>query len=366
MNAASHPKSLRALLCIIAGLGALAFASPACALPDAPATEPIHLRIVGGLGSVHQYTRNEMPFWTQSVPARTKGRLTAEIVPFDKAGLRGHEVLRLMQAGIVPFGTALLGISSSTDPEWAAPDLAGLSPDLELLKRVMAAYRPYVKQALKDRYGIELLAVYAYPAQVVFCKTRFAKLSDLAGRRIRTATPSQSDYVEGIGAIPVRVPFAELVSHLRSGNTDCAITGTMSGNTIGLSEITTHVHALPVTWGISIFGANSAAWASLPADIRAILQQELARLEADVWAEAEAETSEGLACNAGKPGCTSGKPGTMVVVPATAADKEQQRAVFLNIVLPRWVQRCGPHCVPLWNSYLRPVTGYAAEAKPAR
>src|SRR5262249_29161505 len=119
---------------------------------------PIRLKIVGGLATVNQYTRHEQRFWTSVLPAATNGRVTAEIVPFDKAGIRGTEVLRLMQVGTVPFGTALLGVSASTDPEYGAADLAGLNADMESIRRIAAAMRPIMARSLRERYGIELLA----------------------------------------------------------------------------------------------------------------------------------------------------------------------------------------------------------------
>src|SRR6185369_5799775 len=94
----------------------------------------------------------------------------ANIVPFDRAGIRGQDMLRLMQLGVVPFGTALLSQSSAADPLIAAPDLAGLNPDFASLKRHTAAFRPLLEKTLRERYGIELLAIYVYPAQMLFCK----------------------------------------------------------------------------------------------------------------------------------------------------------------------------------------------------
>jgi TRAP-type C4-dicarboxylate transport system substrate-binding protein len=166
------------------------------------------LRIVGGLAGVNQYTRQEEPFWTSDCRAhRRQG--DAEIVPFDRAGIRGQEMLRLMQLGVVPFGTALLGLTAAQEPSFAAPDLAGLSPDVRVVRKAVAAFRPYLEKTLRERYGIELLAVYAYPAQVTFCNKPFASLADLAGRRIRTSSPPQADLVDALGGVPVQTSFSE-------------------------------------------------------------------------------------------------------------------------------------------------------------
>jgi TRAP-type C4-dicarboxylate transport system substrate-binding protein len=104
-------------------------------------TEVKRLRIVGGLAEINQYTRQEEPFWTRELPKLTGGRVTAEIVPFDRAGIRGQEMLRLMQLGVVPFGTALLSLTAAQEPSFAAPDLAGLSADMAVVRKSTAAFR---------------------------------------------------------------------------------------------------------------------------------------------------------------------------------------------------------------------------------
>lgn len=331
-------KCAGALLALAATIGA-AVAQPA----------PQKLRIVGGLAGINQYTRHEEPFWTRTLPALTQGRVTAEIVPFDRAGIRSQEMLRLVAVGTVPFGTALLAAVAAQEPELAAPDLAGLNPDLPALRRSVEAYRPRMQALLRERYGAELLAVYLYPAQVTFCTRPLTGLADLAGRRVRISSPTQADWVSALGGTPVSTPFADIVTNVRSGNIDCAITGTMSGNTIGLHEVTTHLQTTPVSWGLAAFVANSAAWNALDAQTRELLRRELPKLEQAIWDEGARETGEGIACNTGATACTGGRKGRMVEARETEADRARQREVLLKQVLPAWVQRCGPDCVPVWN-----------------
>ena len=322
-----------------------------------PAPAPPHLRIVGGLGALNQYTRHEEPFWTRELARLSGGRASAEIVPFDRAGIRGQEMLRLVQLGAVPFGTSLLNLSAVLDAELGAPDLAGLNPDVATLRRSVGAFRPYLEKVLRERYGSELLALYAYPAQVTFCAKPLASLADLAGRRIRISSATQSDWVMSLGAIPVQTPFAEIVANMRSGNIECAITGTMSGNTIGLHEVTSHVHTTPVNWGLAAFVANGAAWNALPKDLQDLLRRELPKLEQTIWTEAENETSEGIACNIGAPACVGGRKGRMTEVRETAADASKRRDSLVRNVLPGWLKRCGPQCAQVWKQTLGPASG---------
>ncbi|HEV8689808.1 MAG TPA: TRAP transporter substrate-binding protein [Ideonella sp.] len=360
----------RAALALLAALAAAALnaqpAPPAATPVPAASTASngpaqVTLRVVGGVAGLNQFTRHEEPFWSRELPRLSGGRLKANIVPFDRAGIRGQDMLRLMQLGVVPFGTALVSQSSATDPLIAAPDLAGLNPDFASLKRHTSAFRPLLEKTLRERYGIELLAVYVYPAQMLFCKQALTGLGELAGRQVRTSSPTQADWVEALGGKAVATPFAELAEGLRSGGIDCALTGSMSGYTIGLQQLTHHLFTMPVNWGMSIFGAHGASWQALPAEQRALLKRELARLEQSIWAEAERDTTEGVRCLTGAQDC-GGLPGRLSAHAPSAADDQRRRLILSGSVIVRWVQRCGGTCADAWNQTIGPLAG--VEAKP--
>lgn len=330
---------------------------------DKGATQ-MHLRIVGGLASLNQYTRNEEPFWSKELARLSGGKYSAEIVPFDRAGVPGNDMLRLLQLGVVPFGTTLQSSLLQQYPQYAASDLAGLNPDMASLKKVVAAFRPYLELELRIKHNVHMLALYVYPAQVVFCKQPFARLADLKGRRVRVSSASQSDFFGALGAVPVMTGFAQIMGNMASGNTDCAVTGTMSGNTLGLQEVTSHVHTLPITWGLAIFGANKGAWDNLPPDLKALISREIPRLEAAIWTESEKETDEGLACNTGQPVCRYGRRGHMAEVPVSTQDEQMRKDILTKTVLPRWLARCGTVCLETWNQTIGPVIGIPAKAAP--
>lgn len=352
-----------------ARLGALALAAAwlACFAP-APAsaqTAPISLKIIGGLAGVTQFNSHEVPFWTQRIPQLTGGRVRAEIAAFDRSGIRGNEFLNLMRVGVVPFGTLILTVAGADEPELTASDLAGLNPDMDHLRRNVQAFRPVFTRILRERHGLEVLAVYAYPAQVLFCTRPFASLSDIAGRRVRTSSATQADVMEAVGAIPVVIPFAEIVTSVRRGAVECAITGTLSGNSIGLHEVTSHVHGMALSWGISVFAAHRPSWEALPDTVRGQISAGLATLEEEIWAAAEQDTLKGLRCNSGQGECQGGQRGRMRVVAVTPEDEAIRQRLVLQTVVPRWLDRCGDECAETWNGSLALTTGIRAEP-PAR
>lgn len=358
------PRQIRRwLLSILLCSGALLL-STMPAVAQTQSTPVFKLRVVGGLAGLSQFTRWEEPFWTQELSRLSGGKFSADIVPFDRAGVPGAEMLHLLQLGVVPFGTTLLSSLSVQYLQYTAPDLAGLNPDIASLKTSVAAFRPYLEKALREQQGIEMLAIYTYPAQVLFCKKPFAELKDLTGRRVRVSSVGQADFMGAVGAVPVTIPFNELVANLQNGNVECAVTGTMSGNTLGLQDMTSHLYAMPLTWGLAIFGANRAAWEALPPDLRALLRRELPKLEASIWAESERKTAEGIACNIGQATCKTGRKVGMVQVPVSAQDEQRRHEIFTNTVLPRWLKRCGARCNDVWSQTIGPARNIPIPAGP--
>lgn len=331
------------------------------AVPQAVAQgDPIRIKIVGGLADVRQFTTFEEPFWRERIPAATGGRVVADIAAFDRSGIRGQEVLQLMRLGVVPFGTALLALAATEEPELNGADLMAASPDIAALRRNVDAYRPHLRRVLAERYGLELLAIYTYPAQVLFCRTAFRGLADLTGRRVRTSSVGMSEALAALGAIPVVTPFAEVMPAMRGGQVECAVTGTLSGNGIGLHEVSTHVHSFALSWGLSLFAANRTAWLGIPAELRGIIAREIGVLEARIWDAAAEETGEGLACNTGAASCRMGRRGRMAMVPVSGEDEALRLRLLRETVLPGWVLRCGNDCADAWNQTIGPELGVMA------
>ncbi|WP_431268275.1 hypothetical protein [Dankookia sp. P2] len=168
--------------------------------------------------------------------------------------------------------------------------------------------------------------------------------------------------IEALGATPVVTPFAEIVPAVRDNVVQCAVTGTLSGNAIGLHEVTTHVSRVAISWGVSIFGANERAWAALPAEARTAITDGLATLQEDIWRAAQQETEDGLNCNAGRPNCIAGTRGRMTVVEDRPQDRTRRQQLLTDVVLPAWVQRCGGDCAETWNAIMAQPRGIQAKA----
>lgn len=340
------------LMIALASLGA---GTHAAAQPDA-----IEVDVIGGLAGVSQYERFEEPFWSTTVPIITSGRVRAHVMAAERSGMRGQDVLQLLRLGVVSFGNVLLALAASEEPELNGIDLPLLNPDIRALRQTAEVWRPRLTALLEERYGVKLLAIYTYPAQVMFCREAFSGLSDLTGRRVRTSSVGQSELVSALGGIPVVIPFSEIVPAMRRGVVQCAITGSKSGNSIGLHEVSTHVSRLGISWGVSIFAANLAYWKALPEEVQQQLASGIERLQQDIWAASEQETRDGFNCNAGHATCVGGRRGNMTIVAENAQDSVRRISLLTDTVVRNWVKRCGAECERSWNSLMSTATGIRA------
>jgi TRAP-type C4-dicarboxylate transport system substrate-binding protein len=320
---------------------------------------PLRLRVVGGLAGVSQYTQHEAPFWQTRVPQLTGGVVQADIAPFDRSGIRGQELLRLVRLDVVSYANVLLALAAANDPELDALTLPLANRDQAELRRTAGLLRRPLGRLLEERYGVELLGIYIYPAQVVLCRGSFAGLNDLVGRRVRTSSVGQADLMRHVGAVPVVMPFAEIVPAMRDGAVQCVVTGAMSAMDVGLQRVATHVSDVPINWGVSVFVANRGAWLALPETIRDRLRDGILQLQEEIWQSAERANRDGIDCATGGRACPADRRGRLQLVTEQSTE-ESRRHLLTELVIPAWLRRCGPPCATIWSGIMGPALGVPA------
>ena len=324
---------------------------------DLPKT---HLRITGGLSNLTAYQLYEQPFWTKTIPEKSKGQVTAEIKGFNEMGLKGPELLRLMGTGVVEFGTATLSYFAGENPINEAIDLAGLAPDAKTAREITKAFEPVYAKLYGEGDRVKLLGISPYPAQVLFCKAEIKGLTDIKGKKVRTSSRTQADFVEALGGSSVTMAFGEVVPALQNKVVDCAITGSLSGYSAKWYEVSTHLVALPINWNQQIHAANGKTWAKLDPKVQRFLQTEVDGLVNNIWDAAAKQTQEGYDCNTGAAACTQPLKGKMVLVQPSEAD----RALLKDIrdkVVTKWAQRCSAPCVQDFNATIGKQLGIVAK-----
>ena len=320
-----------------------------------------HLKVVGGLSNLSTYNDYEKPFWTNVVPSLTNGQVTADIKGFNEMGLKGPEVLRLMSQGVIEFGTATLSYFASDNPINEAVDLAGLTLDAQSARAVVDAFEPSYAKFYGPGSGIKLLGLSPYGAQVLFCNAEIKGLADLKGKKVRTSSRTQAEFVEALGGSSVTMAFGEVVPAMQNKVVDCAITGALSGYSAKWYEVSTHLYSLPINWNPQIHGVNQKAWAKLDPKVQTFLETNIRSMVSKVWDAAAAQTQQGYDCNTGAAACPHPVKGKMILVQPNDADRALLKKIMQEQVLPKWAARCSASCVQDFNATIGKVTGLTAK-----
>lgn len=339
----------------------LAAAATLIALPvlaqDLPKT---HLKVTGGLSNLTAYTDYERPFWTETIPQKSGGKVTADVKGFNEMGIKGPELLRLLGSGVLEFGTATLSYFASDNPINEAIDLAGLAPDVNTAREVTNAFEPVYAKLYGERNNVKLLGISTYPGQVFFCNAEIKGLADIKGKKVRISSRTQSDFVQALGGTSVTMAFGEVVPALQNGVVDCAITGSLSGYSAKWYEVATHLIALPINWNQQIHAVNGRAWAKFSPALQAFLQTEINGLMNQIWEAAALQTQEGYDCNSGAAACTRAEKGKMTLVEPSAADLEFLAGIRQQVI-DSWAKRCSAKCVADFNDTIGKTLGLSAK-----
>lgn len=344
----------------LALLALLLLAAPAFAQTTLPPGPRIAITAVTQpLPTQPQYTLVDQPLLRDGLRARSNGRIEVTLATHAERNLGGPEIIRLVRAGQAEIGAGTLTTLSGDVPILDGVDLAGLAPDIALARRIAEAMTPVANREL-ERFGVRILAMYPFPAQVLFCRAPFTSLADLRGRRIRTFGNSLVDFYSALGAQPVSIAFPEVYSALERGVVDCAITGSGSGAAARWPEVTTHISDLPVSWAVSAYVVNLAWYNRQEPAVRALLEEVFREISDRQWRLGAEATRDGIDCNIGhRDGCRihalAARP--MTEVKASEADRAEVRRVFEQVVLPGFVRRCGARCGEVYNQVIAPLSG---------
>ena len=316
------------------------------------------LKVLGTWSSLSQYKNYEEPFWTKTLPGATDGKISGQIVSVSVMGLKGYETLNLLQNGVFDMGNMVVAYVTGATPAMEGIDLAGVATDMGTSQKLAATYRDVINASLASQ-NLTMLAHYPFGRQFVFCKEEFGNLADLKGRKVRTSSATHADFLTGIGATTVSIPFGEVVPAIQNGVVDCAVTGAIPAYDAKWHEVINYVSAVPLNMGMSGLYGNKAKWDSMDEASRTALEGQIRAWEADTWTRYIKEESEGLSCLTGDAAnCSKGEPVGMKLVEITEADKQAVGEVLHSHVFPGWLERCGDvDCKTPWNESVGTAAG---------
>ena len=304
--------------------------------------------------------RDELPFWRKTIPEASKGAITVDVTPLDQMGIDDKTMLRLLKLGVMDFAAMDISKMAGDDPRFEACDLAGLTLDPDKARAACAAYRDVIDRQMQKNWNAKLLAFGGNTPQVFWCRDVIAGLDGFKGKKIRVFNNTMRDFLGGVGGTAVSMAFAEVVPALNNGVVDCAVTGSLSGNTAGWPEVTKSIYPMSLGWSINVLAVNLDSWKRLDAKTQAFLLEQFKAYEDKMWATIKTTTGEAENCNTGKQPCTMGKLAKMTIVPVKPEEAATHKKLVEGAVLAGWAKRCGGACAKEWNETVGKALGLTA------
>jgi TRAP-type C4-dicarboxylate transport system substrate-binding protein len=168
---------------------------------------------------------------------------------------------------------------------------------------------------------------------------------------------TMNDFINAVGGTTVSMPFAEVVPALQRGVVDCAVTGSLSGNTAGWPEVSDYLYPMYMGWSINYQSANLDAWESWPEEVQQFFLEQFDQFEDKMWDTARKATEDAERCNFAKEPCEMGQMAEMNLVPVSDEDKEKHKQLMQEVVLVEWGKRCGRDCAQEWNETVGQLVG---------
>src|SRR5947208_8290500 len=203
---------------------------------------------------------DEVPFWRKTIVEASKGAITADINPLDQMGIDDKTMLRLLKLGVMDFAGMDISKMAGDDPRFEACDLAGLTLDPDEARAACNAYRDVIDRQMQKNWNAKLLAFGGNTPQVFWCREVVSGLDSCRGKKIRVFNNTMRDFLGGLGATSVSMAFAEVVPALNNAVVDCAVTGSLSGNTAGWAEVSKSLYSVSLCWSVNVLAVNLSTW----------------------------------------------------------------------------------------------------------
>lgn len=343
---------------MIASLGCVLLASGSAQAQ----IEEKKFNVIGTWNFINNWKKVEFPFWSEQIGKDSGGKITANIKSITEVNLKGTEVLRLLKTGVYDLAAALPIYVDDGGAVIEASDISGVASSIANQRKILELWMPEMQKVMKERYNSEIVATFAFPQQVFFCRDDINGVADLKGKKIRVQGVSQSDLAKAFGASAVTIPFGEVVPALEKGVVDCGITGTMPGYQAKWTEVVKTLLTLPVGFTAGIWVMNLNSFNKLSKPTQEFMRAEFKKLEDQAWAIVETESNEGIACNTGSGPCSIGPPAKLKLVKPSDADIAARNKALNEVVLAEWAKRCGVECAAKWTEVVGKQIGLVAKA----
>ena len=287
-------------------------------------------------------------YFAENVRERTNGQMDFEISSYPELGLAGPDMMDLVEQGTIDFAQIQPAYVGGTWPMIDIIYIWGLWKDSKSEHQANTALLPALDQGIFDNTGGAKLIYHIWYGgnDQYFFSTRGSEIEDFEGLKTRSHGTTMTDYINGLGGEGQFLAFAEVYTALERGILDAGVTGAHAGHGQRWYEVTDNLIGPAISLPMGFETMNKDRWASIPADLQAIVIEEGAKVELENLRLAAVWNETGVKVNVDQ---------GMTFMEWSPEMKEHiYENVALGRVLPNWIKRVGPYEIGVWNDIVAP------------
>lgn len=269
----------------------------------------------------------------------TGGQVAITVHPGGTPGIRGPEGMAAVRDGIVPIADVLLNQQVGEAPILGIETLPFMAPTIPQLALLHKFYRPALDE-VAARMNQKVLYLVPWPGQAVYSPNQINTIDDLSGLSIRVVDANGTDFFGALGAVPVQMPWGEVVPSLAAGTIRGVTTSSSSGVDGSFWEFTKHMSTFNWQASSNAMTVNLDAWNGLSPEHQIAIERLAAKMEGQFWLNSVAEDAKKIAVLTEK--------GMTISTPSA-----ELRAALLERATPLWeaFRQRVPEAVPVIDAY---------------
>ena len=216
------------------------------------------------------------------VSEKSDGQLEIVVNSGGSLGFEGQEMLRVVGNGTLPIAEVLMGNVQGTEPIFGLTSLPLLVEDYEGARALYETAKPAYEAAL-ERNNQRLLYAAPWPPSGMFTKSEVTTPGGFGGLKVRTYDSNSAEFVEGLNAQGVAIPFSELFTALSTGLVNSVLTSTPTGVDASLWEVTDYFERINYAFPLNMVTVNADMFSSLPQETQDALLEAAVEIEQTQW-----------------------------------------------------------------------------------
>jgi TRAP-type transport system periplasmic protein len=210
--------------------------------------------------------------WLKELEQRTGGKVRATLYYNELLG-KQNEMLNMLKTGVCDIALISFPAFPGMFPITDVIALPYVAPDLQSAQEVLDGL--FKKGLLAKEFApYKVLWLHGVPGlSPTFRNQKITTLEELKGKKIRVHPGVPTKTFKALGAVPIGMSSSDLYMALERGTVDGAVTAATFYLISRMFEVTKYFMWTPVYSGGMAVMMSKDRWNSLPADIRAIMEE---------------------------------------------------------------------------------------------